>query len=178
MDFSVELKPLVLVIIRKIRITDLASRNRVERLCICIQIFNKVFLDWMKTFVPLAIVSLSCGFVITTFVTIRDVELPTLLYCGFPIVACTLMAIIFWVSHDVVMARRASEEIVENLQSATSLELQKLDRVARKEIFKRAKALKTASIPIGNFGEITFELPVTVWEESVDQLLVLLNLPA
>ena len=139
-------------------------------------VFNQVLIRWMKAFVPTSIFGLSCCFVVVMFVTIRDTELPTLIYGSFPILGSFFMGIIFWLSYDAMMAKRGSEEILANLQSAAyKYYLQELDTQDRKVFLKRTKALRPASFPIGNFGEVSFELPVTVWEESVDQLLVLLS---
>ena len=139
-------------------------------------VFNQVLVRWMKTFVPTSIFGLSCCFVVVMFVTIRDTELPTLIYGSFPILGSFFMGIIFWLSYDAMMAKRGSEEILANLQSAAyKYYLQELDTQDRKVFLKRTKALRPASFPIGSCGEVSFELPVTVWEESVDQLLVLLS---
>ena len=124
----------------------------------------------------MAILGLSTCFIVLMFVTIRDTELPTAIYCAFPIVGGFFMGIIFWVSYDAMMVKRASEEILGNLQSAAYTHyLREVDSQDRKVFLKRTKALRPASFPIGNFGEVTFELPVIVWEESLDQLLVLLS---
>ena len=87
------------------------------------------------------------------------------------------MGIMFWVAYDAVMAKRASEEILGNLQSGTSAYMQGGNSMRRKELLRRARAFRPGLFPNGNFGgEIDFELPVTVWEQSVDQLLVLLTM--
>ena len=161
---------------RRIKITDVDSHKRVEHLYRCMLVFNQVLLGWMKVFAPMAILGLSSCFIVLMFLTIRDTELPTLIYCAFPIVGCFFMGIIFWVSYDAMMAKRASEEILGNLQSAAYTHyLREVDFQDRKVFLKRTKALRPAIFPIGNFGEVTFELPVIVWEESLDQPLVLLS---
>ena len=160
-------------ICRKIRITDVDSRNRVENLYRCMQVFNQGFRNWMKASVPPTIFGLSFGFILTMYVTVRDKELPTLAYCCFPVAGAFFMGIIFWVVYDAVVAKRASEEILGNLQSSTPRYMQRLDPVQRMELLRRAKAFRPAFFPNGDFGELTFELPVTVWEESVEQLLLL-----
>ena len=160
----------------KINITDVDSHKRVEHLYRCMLVFNQGLLNWMRAFLPPSIFGLSCCFIIVMFVTIRDTELPTFIYCSFPIMGGFFMGIIFWVSYDVMMTKRAFEEVSANLQSSAYMYYQReLDPQDRKVCLKRAKALRRASFPVGNFGEISFELPVMVWEESVEQLLVLLS---
>ena len=111
--------------------------------------FNQVFRSWVKEFLPAAIFGLSFAFIATMLVTFRATKLPALMFCVFPASAAFCMGIIFWVSYDAIMAKRVSEDIVGNLQSATWAYAQHLDDMDRKELLKRAKALRPATIPIG-----------------------------
>lgn len=127
-------------------------------------------------FLPPTLSSMSCAAVAVAYVTIRGDQLPGPLYICFPIVASFLMGIIFWVSFDGMRLKQISESIVAGLQSRSSEYLWNLERQKRNEIVKRAKALRVASVPIGGFGELSYNIPINIWEGSLDQLLVLLTL--
>ena len=160
---------------RRIRITDLDRRAQVEQLYICYELYNRVCYVWMKFMLPPTICSVSIVIIVTTFVSIRYTELPFMYYIFFANTAFTLMLIIFWMSYDAVLITRDSEDILGQLLSYEAPYLRSMSRREKIEVLKRARAMRAVDLPIGEFADFSINLPVTIWEEILNQVLFLLS---
>ena len=113
--------------------------------------------------------------IVTTFVSIRYTELPIYYYVVFPNTAFTLMLIIFWLSYDGVLFTRASEDILSTLLSYEAPYVRQMPRAVRVQVMKRARAMRVIEFPIGEFADFSINLPITIWEEVLNQVLFLLS---
>ena len=163
------------ILYRKYDITDMEGRAVVERLYNCLQCHFRVYRIWVKFHFPPHVLSISVAVIITTFVSIRYTDLPLILYIFYPNTAFNLMLIIFWLCYDTVRVVRASEEIIDRLQSQSADYLRPLPRAMRMHVLKRARAMKEIEYPVGEFSELTLNLPIAMWEEILNQVLFLLS---
>ena len=85
------------------------------------------------------------------------------------------MPIIFWISYDLVLLTRASEDILGELLSPDAEYLRPLSRETRIQLLKRAKAMNVIEFPVGEFAEFSLILPVSILEEIMSQVLFLLT---
>ena len=151
------------------------GRAFVERLYICLQHHFRVYSIWIKFEMPPLLSSISVAVIVAAFVSIRYTDLPLVLYLVYPNTACNLMFMVFWLCYDIVRIVRASEEIIGRLQSDDADYLRPLSRAMRVQVLKRARALKEIVYPVGEFSELTLNLPIAMWEEILNQILFLLS---
>ena len=101
---------------RRVKITDLEAHAKAERLYICLELYHRICYVWEKFMLPKTIFSVSLAIILTGFVSIRySGRLPFMYYLIFPITVVTLMLLIFWLSHDVVLLTRDCEDILSRL---------------------------------------------------------------
>ena len=162
---------------RLLPIQDIESREHVELLYIHMELFNKIFQIWVRSMLPLSLLSASCAILIQLYITIRHTDIPLIVYAVMPTSASITMVIIFIVSYDIVLVMRSAEGTLLQLQSSDSdyLVQQFPNKRVRRGIVKRARAMRPISFPLGNFAEYSLTVPVYVWEEILNQLLFLLS---
>ena len=160
---------------RKYTISDMESRAVVERLYNYCQLHNRVVHNWLKFMLPPTISGVSTAVIVTTFVSIRYTELPLIFYVFYPNSAFNLMFILFWMCYDMVRLIRASEYIIGQLLSHDAEYLKSMPRAVRIQVLKTARAMKPLEFPLGDFAEFSLNLPVTIWEEILNQVLFLLS---
>ena len=74
-----------------------------------------------------------------------------------------------------VVAKRTGDEVLGKLQSRTAEYFCQLELAEKKEMMRRAKALQPVRIAMGGFAEITMEVYMSIWDEILNQLLLLLS---
>lgn len=151
-------------------------RAKMEHLYICHELYNRVCYVWVKFMLPPTIFGVSLTIIVTTFISIRYTELPFMYYIFFANTAFTLMLIIFWLSYDLVLITRDSEDIMSQLLSYEAQHLRHMSKRERTEAMKRAKAMRVIEFPIGEFADFAISVPVAIWEEILNQVLFLLEL--
>ena len=161
---------------RELCVTDAESRRELEKLYITMQVYNKVLTKYVKFFLPLTIFTVSCAVILAIYITIRGRELPFLLYCIFPVAGASIIGLCNLNCMEIVKIKICSENIVSTLQSSTPPCLQQMMYIERLAALKRAKSMRPASFPVGDYGEVSYSLAVNTWEEVLDQLLLLLSL--
>ena len=154
---------------------NMEGRAILERLYICLQHHFRVYRIWIKFEMPPLLSSVSVAVIVAAFVSIHYTELPMILYLVYPNTAFNLMFMVFWLSYDIVRIVRASDEIIGRLQSENADYLRPLSRAMRMQVLKRARSLKQIEYPVGEFSELTLNLPIALWEEILNQVLFLLS---
>ena len=86
------------------------------------------------------------------------------------------MFIITWLCYDAVVAKRAADQVMEKLQSRQAPYFQRFSRAEKLLVMKRARALQPVYLAMGEFAEVTLDVPVSIWDEVINQLLFLLSL--
>ena len=147
----------------------------VERLYSYLLHHNRVAQTWLMFMFPPTLSSVSLAIIMPTFVSIRYTELPVMFYVIFPYTAFTLILVIFWFCYDTVLVIRASEGLMGQLLYHQAVYLRPLSTAERIKVLKRAKAMKVLEFPIGDFAEFSLTLPVSIWDEIVNQVLFLLS---
>ena len=161
---------------RRVQITSLEQREKVEHMYICLELFNRICFPWIRFSWPLIIFSLSLGVIITAFVSIRFTSIPIYLYMIFPTTATILMAIMFWNLYDLLIVIRDSEDIMRQLWSYEAPYLRPMPNNLRTRVLKRAKAMRVLEFPVGEFADFNINLPIAMWDEILNQVLFLLSL--
>ena len=149
---------------------------RVERLYRCMKIFNIIYMNWLKLMVVPTLSSSFVAITVALYVTCRPAAMPLVIYFGFPVAAVVLLFIIFQSCYEAVVAKRAGDEVLEHLQSQTVGYMSGLDQAEKREMVRRARALRPVYLALGEFAEVTLEVSVSIWEEIINQLLFLLSL--
>ena len=161
----------------KIPVRDLESRATVERLYVCLELHLRLAQVWIRfAFVP-ATFGIVTGVLAAAYATVRYVNtLPLYLYIMFPLTAVVLMGNYLWLSHDAVRVVRASEVVlIQTLRNVEAEHLRELSRVEKLKVVKRANASQVLGLPMGNFTTFSLKVPVVIWEEVLNQLILLLS---
>lgn len=161
---------------RRVEITNLAVRAKVERMYICMELYNRICYVWVKSSLPPNLFSICLTIVITTFVSIRYTELPLYCYMFFPNTAGVVWLILYWFFYDLVLITRDSEDILGKLLSCQAPYLRGMPTSVRMKVLKRAKAVRRLEIPVGGFADFSVSVPVTLWDEMLNQVVFLLTL--
>ena len=146
--------------------------DKVYRLYRVMQLYNGIFMSWMKHVSTLALLSTNCALIVLLYVTIRPSDLPFFVYIWFPIVAVLLQITTGWLFYDAVVTKRSVAEIVENLDSFKARMRMRPKYYAI--MTRRLKSLRPPVITVGECAEVTLEVPVNIWDEVLNQLLFLL----
>ena len=146
------------------------------RAYIQLQIYNRVFNEWIKIVLTPAFFGIGGIVVLFLYVPLKHSELlPRLFNAGLVYLAAALVGIVVWLTTDSLGVTRSSESVIMCLQSKPSFQPKHL-RLAQLELLKRARALRPVTHPVGNFGSLTLNVPVVFVEEILNQLLFLLAL--
>ena len=147
-----------------------------ERSYRCMKIYSIIYMEWLKVVVVPAMFSVCTAIIIALYVTCRPAAMPLIIYFGFPLSATTLLFLLFRFCYDAVVAKRAGDGVLGNLQSRTGGYFSRLAPVEKREMTRRARALQPVYIGLGEFSEITLEVSMNIWDEILNQLLFLLSL--
>ena len=161
---------------RLMNINDLESRGRVERLYVCMELYTRICSVWIKFAWPPTLFGLSITIIVAAFISIRYTQIPLYCYVFFPNTACAILFILFWVFYDLMIITRGSEEILGQLRSSEVPYLHGMPNAVRTKVMKRARAMRAVEVPVGEFADFSVTVPVTLWEEIVNQVVVLLAL--
>ena len=118
--------------------------------------------------------------VVLFYVTLRHTDLPIFLYLPFPYIGVCVMVFIFWFSYDLTAAIRSSEQLLNRLRPSRA-NLQSLGGMMSKDektkiLMLRARAMRILAFPIGIFANFSLAVPVNVWDQVLDLLILLLSL--
>ena len=160
----------------KIRVSDLGKWEDVEFLYRSMKLYNGVLMIWLEQIITPLLFSVCAGITILLYVTFRPSGLPFFVYLWFPLVAFVGMGVISWLMYDTVMVKRAAEQVAGTLQSRSAPFHRRLSLFQRKELIRRARALRPVHLSLGNFSEVSLEVLANMWDEVLNQLLFLLSL--
>ena len=147
-----------------------------ERLYKCVRLYNTMYLNWMRYLLAPAIFLWCAAITVLLYVTFRPSGLPLLVYYWFPLVALVSVFIITWLFYDAVGTKRGADEVLANLQSRTAGYYRRLGPAQKRELLRRSRAIQPVYLDIGQFTEISLEVPMNLWDEVINQLLFLLSL--
>ena len=86
------------------------------------------------------------------------------------------LGVVFWLSFDIVLVVRGSEEVLGKLRDfGVNWRETEVSDLQRLRCLKTAKACRPLRVPVGIFGELSFDIPVIMWDEILNQLLFLLS---
>ena len=143
-----------------------------------LQIFTEICSMWIKLMVVPTIFSVTSTIITCLYVTIRNEGLPEWLVLLFFYVGITLFGNVFWIAYQAILVIRASEAtigVLTSIQYENSGHHNHVPLVIRKYIVKRGKATKPLSFRIGEFTEFSLDVPMSIWDEILNQLLFLLS---
>ena len=164
------------IITRDIDQSDLASRRKVERLYVCLQIYHHAHCSWWNWTLPSTYFALSSTVILAMYIGVRHTELPWYLYWVFWLAGVGVLLQIFGVGYDVMLAKEDSEEIVGQLQSSAGTALQIFSLDEKRKILKRSKAMTGLQFGIAGLANYSWAVPLGAWDEILNQLLFLLSL--
>lgn len=148
----------------------------VERLYRSMKLYNGVLMNWMEQILSPILFCACAGVTILLYVTVRPSGLPFFVYIWFPVVAFGMMGLVSVLIYDGIIIKRAAEEVAGKLESRSGYFYRGLSVCQRKELRRRARALRPLRLSFGNFAEFSFEMLANIWDEVLNQLLFLLSL--
>ena len=86
------------------------------------------------------------------------------------------MAVLFWVIYDLFLVTRDSEDIMRKMLKYDTPYLRPMPKDLRTKVLKRAGAMRVFDFPVGGFADMNMNLPISVWDEILNQILFLLSL--
>ena len=98
-----------------------------------------------------------------------------MVYVWFPLLAFDAMFAVSWLVYDGVMVKRTGETVLGKLQSQSEPFYWRLSLDQRKELSRRARALRPVKLSFGNFADASLEVLANIWDEVFNQLLFLLT---
>ena len=124
----------------------------------------------------ITVFSVSVAITQALYVTCRPTAMPLIIYLAYPLVATVPLFVIFRICYDAVAVKRAGDEVLGNLQSKTASYFSRLKPAEKREMMRRARALRPVCMEMGSFTEITLEVFMSIWDEILNQLVFLLSL--
>ena len=157
-------------------VANARAREKVERMYECSLVYHRLHCSLWNLALPGTIFSVSAASVLGFYVGLRGTELPWYFYWVFWIAGFGGLGQLSLLGHDVMFVKQASEEVVEQLQSPTSADLQAVSREERKQILKRRKHLTGLQFRISSFNDYTWDVVFGTCDEVLNQLMFFLNL--
>ena len=148
-----------------------------EFLYVTLEVQMKIYHYWaLIVWFPL-LLNFGIAVIICLYIPIGRPEVPAWLSLCFLFVAATIIGVVFWITYDIVLVARASEEVLGKLRTFDEpyWREKSVSSLLRSQFLKRAKACRPIEIPIGTFGEFSLDVPVIMWDEILNQLLFLLS---
>ena len=157
--------------------TDKASWEKVERMYICWELYEKMARPWIVTHVTCIIMGISCSATCFIFVAIKYTNLLTLLYSLEAVIGPGFIFLLALALNDAVTASKLSESVLaDQLTYYRAPGLRNMELKSRRELTKCFKALRPISIPVGSFTDITYSVMLAICEEILNQLVFLLTM--
>src|SRR4051794_28650430 len=72
---------------------------------------------WVKSTIFLTVFSISSTIVLCLYVTVRETDLPLLMYVVYPYTGAVCTVALFWMCYEIIMVQRTSEAVVGTLNS-------------------------------------------------------------
>ena len=121
--------------------------------------------------------SIGGAIVLSLYFPLKHSEIiPGYLSAGFAYLGAGLLVTVIWLCIDVLVnVNKASEDVISKLRSMPSSPRNPLEKLRLKGVLKRAKALTPLTVPIGDFGTMSLDVPVVFVEEIINQLLFFLT---
>ena len=110
------------------------------------------------------------------YISIRHTDIPVFIYCLFAYTTVLFLVELFDLCRDQMLAVRASENALSRLRSTVHRYLSRLPMKERMRIAKAGKALHPAFFSVCNYTQFNVNVPVGVWEETLNQTVFLLTL--
>ena len=158
------------------KMTDLENWLQAEKHYKRMRLYNTIYTNWIKFMVVPSIFAWCVGITFLLYVTFSPSGLPFFVYCWFPLVAGSSMFVITWLCYDAVVAKRAADEVMEKLQSRQAPYFRRFTQAEKLVVKGRARALQPVYLALGEYAEVTLDVPVNIWDEVINQLLFLLSL--
>ena len=140
------------------------------------RLLNILYMNFLWYLLGPVILGIGAGIVITLYLTVRPSGLPPFIHFWVPFIAFGVFVILSWLWYDVVTLKREADEVKDNLQARTHEFLRDLEPNQREYLARRAHALRSFYLAIGQFSDMTFEGLVGVWDEILNQFVFLLSL--
>ena len=118
--------------------------------------------------------------IVSFYVTIRHEDVPSVLIPAIVYTEVALLGIVFWMCDQMLSVKTTSEAVIAVLTSITAEQvgrenLNSNGRDLKKYIMRRAKATRAMNFRVGDFMELSLDVPIGVWDEILNQVLLLLS---
>ena len=152
------------------------ERREVECLYVTLEVQMKIYLYWAFVIMFPFLFNMGVGAIICLYIPLGLPESPAWLSFCFLFLAAVILGVVFWMAYDMVLVARASEEVLRRIKSFNEHWRENgISDLQRLGLLKRAKAMRPIGVPIGEFGEMSLDVPVIMWDEILNQLLFLLS---
>ena len=141
-----------------------------------VQVYATVANSWIKFMIVPTIFGLSSVIIILIYITLRHTDIPILIYIG---VACTgfsLLILLFWFALETISCIQSAEAIVATLNTKDQPYFLELPPMEWRYLTKYGKATRQLVFDIGDFTDYSIAVPITIWDEILNQLIFILTL--
>ena len=135
---------------------------------------------WVKLMLAPTLASVTGAIIVSFYVTIRHEDVPSVLIPAIVYTEVALLGIVFWMCDQMLSVKTTSEAVIAVLTSITAEQvgrenLNSNGRDLKKYIMRRAKATRAMNFRVGDFMELSLDVPIGVWDEILNQVLLLLS---
>ena len=141
------------------------ERRELECLYVPLEIQMKIYIYWAFVMMFPFIVNMGGGAINCLYIPLGRPESPAWLSFCFLFVSAVILGVVFWMTYDMVLVARASEEVLRRIKSFDERWRENgISDLQRLGLLKRAKALRPIEVPIGAFGAMSLDVPVMMWD--------------
>ena len=164
-----------LISYRKVKADSMEARLELWHTYVQLQIFIQLFVSWMKVLLVPTIISATSTIIICFYVTVRHSNVPAWVFLTFIYVGVTIFGIVLLLSYQLMLGIHASESSIGVLASTDGEDYRDLPLSLKKYVLKRGKATRPLRYRVGELMDFSWEVPIGIWDEILNQLLFLLS---
>ena len=152
------------------------ARLELWRSFLCLRIYCILLNEWIKwLLVPTALI-LKAVIALCLYVVLRREGIPGWLAIVSGYAGLMLGGIFLWDQYKAVSGMRLADDLAQRLTSTREEYFRRLAPEQQRYFVKLGKAVRVPRFEFGSFMEYSFEVPLTILDEILGQLLFLLSL--
>ena len=167
---------------REVHVDNMDSRWMLWQKYVQLQVFNQLCLTWAKSMLGPTIASITSSIAVCFYITIRHNDVPPFLIPVFFYVGITLFAIVFWGCVQVINVSKTSQSLIGTLTIMPTIPAHAGNEYEvsggqelKKYIMRKGKATRPMYFRLGDFMEVSIDVPIGIWDEILNQVLLLLS---
>ena len=161
---------------RKIRVKSGEARLDLWRKLLCIRIYCSLLNEWLSLFLVPTALTLRTAIAFCFYVVLRREGIPGWAAAITGYAGLMMGGMFLWHCYEALSGIRLTDDVAQTLMSTKEKYFQRLMPDQQLYLVKLGKAWRGVRIDFGPFMEFSVEVPLTVLDEVLGQLLFLLSL--